>query len=119
MLNLKPKQKIWIRVAIYVPLILFFGWRAFQAHQARKAAAEAQVQPAKPLEAPQLEGTQREIQLPNGQTVIVTEMTEEQARAQGFSVPEDDEAKPAPAEPEPSEPTEPEPAADATSSTTD
>lgn len=90
MLNLKPKQKIWIRVAIYVPLILFFGWRALQAHWARQKAQSQPVEPAGALEAPELEGTQREIELPNGQTVIITEMTEEQARAQGFAVPEDD-----------------------------
>ena len=95
MFKLTPKQKIWVRVAIYVPLIAFFGYRAYQAHRAR-TAPPPQVQPAP--ETPDLQGTKREYVLPNGQTVTVTEMTEEQARAQGFNVPDepkDAEAAPA------------------------
>ncbi len=93
MLKLTPKQKIWVRVAIYVPLILFFGYGALKAHWARTAAeSEAPLAPTAP-ETPELEGTKREIQLPNGQVVTITEMTEEQARAQGFVLPPDGDAE--------------------------
>ena len=53
-------RRIWIRLAIYVPLIGFFGWRAWQTSVARRAAQEAPAQRLETITLP--DGTVRKVQ---------------------------------------------------------
>ncbi len=89
-----PKRRfgrgVWIRLAIYIPLLGYFGARAgIKANEDREAADEA----FRAAVGEWLEHPPRTIVLPNGETMPVYEITEEEAAALGL-VPEraDDEA---------------------------
>lgn len=70
-----PRKGILIRLFIYVPLLGFFGWQAYQRYRSEQAAE---------TEAPQLEGRKTKFTLPDGKSVEVVEISEEQARQMGL-----------------------------------
>ena len=83
MFGLDGKKAIYVRLAIYVPLILYFGYGALRAYWARQEAAQP-VQTA-PKETPELQGERKEMTLPDGRTIEYVEISEEQARELGLS----------------------------------
>jgi hypothetical protein len=94
----KPKRKlklgVVIRLAIYVPLLAFFGWRAWERFSTEREAAD---EVFRERVSTWLEHPPQTIMLPNGEALPM--MTPEQAEAQGFDLPES--LKEAPAEPAP------------------
>lgn len=79
-----PRKGILIRLCIYLPLLAFFGWKAYQRYQSEQAAERA---------APELEGTKRVITGPDGKPIEYFEITEEQAKKMGYQ-PEPEAAPP-------------------------
>jgi hypothetical protein len=73
-----PRKGILIRLFIYVPLLGFFGWQAYQRYRAEQTVE----QDAKA--APELEGRKTKFTLPDGKSVEVVEISEEQARQMGL-----------------------------------
>ncbi|HEY8376576.1 MAG TPA: hypothetical protein VIK91_08810 [Nannocystis sp.] len=69
-----PPKPILIRLCIYIPLLLFFGWRAYQKWRAEQ----------EPPAAPVFDGPRQTFTLPDGKTIEVVEITEEQARQLGL-----------------------------------
>lgn len=82
-----PSKGILIRLCIYVPLLAFFGYKAYQRYQSEQAAETA---------APE-KGVKRTIVGPDGKPMEYFEITEEQARQMGYKP--EPEAKPADAAP--------------------
>ncbi len=83
------RRGLIIRLLIFVPLLAYFGYGAYQKWRAEQAAEDA---------AP----TSRKMQLPDGRTIDVIELTPEQAEQQfGVKLPPEptvsDANKPAPA----------------------
>jgi hypothetical protein len=70
-----PPRAILIRICIYVPLLAYFGYTAYQRYRAEQAEQTA---------APELEGRRQTFTLPDGKSVEVLEISEEQARQMGF-----------------------------------
>lgn len=72
-----PRKGILIRLFIYVPLIAFFGWQAYQTQCASEAPRlEKEAVPTKAFP----EGTRRTHTLPDGSKIEYIELTPEQAR---------------------------------------
>lgn len=69
-----PRKGVLIRICIYVPLLLYFGYLAWQKYRAEQA----------PPEAPAIEGRKHTFTLPDGKSVEVVEITEDQARELGL-----------------------------------
>ena len=94
--KLTQRQAILVRLAIYLPLIAYFGWGALRTW---RAEAEARARPGSGVTsdatAPALPGTPKQVALPDGSTITVYEMTEDEARAAGL----DPEAARTPAAP--------------------
>lgn len=94
----KPKRKlrlgVAIRLAIYVPLLGFFGWRAWERFASEREAAD---EVFRERMSAWLEHPPQTIVLPNGEALPM--MTPEQAEAQGFSLPESLEEPTQPAAP--------------------
>jgi hypothetical protein len=79
----KPRLGIVIRLAIYVPLLGFFGWRAWERFSNEREAADEVFRERVSAwlgEPPQT------IVLPNGETMPI--MTPEQAEAAGYRLPD-------------------------------
>lgn len=70
-----PPRAILIRICIYVPLLAYFGYTACQRYRAEQAEQTA---------APELEGRRQTFTLPDGKSVEVLEISEEQARQMGL-----------------------------------
>jgi len=70
-----PRKGILIRLCIYVPIILFLSWRAFQKWSEERNAVQVD-----PLEQ-QLAPHKRTITLPDGSQQTVYEMTQDEAEA--------------------------------------
>lgn len=70
-----PSRGVLIRICIYVPLLAFFGWQACQKYKAEQEAEKA---------APEIEGRKHTFTLPDGKSVEVVEISEDQARQMGF-----------------------------------
>lgn len=92
-----PRKAVLIRLAIYVPLLSYFGWRAWEHLQAEREAerqqrdAEQQVDLADPFE-----GMPTKTIEVDGKQVKVYEITPEQAEA--YLGVDAEQARPAPAE---------------------
>lgn len=80
-----PRKGILIRLAIYIPLLSFFGWKAYQRWSATPPPSNESA----------FDGPRQVFKLPDGKSVEVVQITEEQARQMGLDI---DAAK-APAEP--------------------
>lgn len=70
-----PRKGILIRLLIYVPLLTFFGYQAYLRYRTEQAVAK---------EAPELEGRKTKFTLPDGKSVEVVEISEDQARQMGI-----------------------------------
>jgi hypothetical protein len=78
----KPRKAILIRLAIYVPLLSYFGWRAYEHLQAERAAERAQQEQDEQVElADPFEGMPTKTIDVDGKKVKVYEITPEQAEA--------------------------------------
>ena len=89
-----PRKGILIRLAIYIPVIGFLGYNAWQKYRARSAAQEAAEAPAVDPRREELEQHKREYTMPDGSKQQVYELTPEEAeRLLGTPavIPEDDE----------------------------
>lgn len=85
-----PRKAVLIRICIYGPILAYFGYLAWQKYSAEQAEADV----------PGLEGSRHTFTLPDGKSVEVVEITEEQARQMGLEPPGAADAKsPAPAPP--------------------
>jgi hypothetical protein len=93
----KPRLGLLIRLAIYVPLLGFFGWRAWERFQTEREGAD---QMFREDVARWLENPPQTLLLPNGEALPM--LTPEQAEAQGYQLPAKFKAElqPAPAEPD-------------------
>lgn len=69
-----PPKAVLIRICIYGPLLAYFGYLACQRYQAEQEQKEA----------PVLEGRKHTFTLPDGKSVDVVEISEDQARQMGF-----------------------------------
>ncbi len=91
-----PRKGILIRLAIYIPVIGFLGYNAWQKYRARSAAEEAAGAPAvDPNEARkrELEEHKREYTMPDGSKQQVYELTPEEAErllGKPVTIPEDE-----------------------------
>ena len=74
---------VTIRLAIYVPLLGFFGWRAWERFSTEREAAD---EVFRERVSTWLEHPPQTLMLPNGEALPM--MTPEQAEAQGFVLPE-------------------------------
>ncbi|HLT39207.1 MAG TPA: hypothetical protein VK034_23145 [Enhygromyxa sp.] len=79
----KPRLGIIIRVAIYVPLLGLFGWRAAQRFVNEREAAD---EVFRERVGAWLEHPPQTIMLPNGEPLPM--LTPEQAEAQGYKLPD-------------------------------
>ncbi len=85
----KRQRRIWIRVAIYVPLLLYFGWGALQQYRAEQTAAEATPDPQPGNEGDPFEGLpSSEMTMPDGRKIRVLELSPEQAEELGLAPPD-------------------------------
>ncbi|PCC71041.1 hypothetical protein SAMN02745121_02487 [Nannocystis exedens] len=73
-----PSKGVLIRICIYVPLLAFFGWRACEKYQEEQRIEQEQ------KAAPEIEGRKHTFTLPDGKSVEVVEISEDQARQLGF-----------------------------------
>lgn len=71
-----PRKGVLIRLAIYVPLLTYFGWGAIQSCRARQDAERAQAQESTE---DRLAPYKREIEMPDGTKREIYELTPEQA----------------------------------------
>jgi hypothetical protein len=78
----KPPLGVLIRLAIYLPLLGFFGWRAWERFASERVAAD---EVFRERVSGWLEQPQRVILLPNGETLPM--LTPEQAEAEGYQLP--------------------------------
>lgn len=85
-----PRKGILIRLCIYVPLLAYFGWAAYQRYRTEQAEQSAPVQ---------FEGDKKVVPLGDGRTIEVYEISEDQARQMGIEPQRDREAAPAPEAP--------------------
>ena len=79
----KPRLGIIIRMAIYVPLLGFFGWRAWERFSNEREAAD---EVFREHVGQWLEHPPQTIMLPNGEALPM--LTPEQAEAAGYDLPE-------------------------------
>ena len=85
----KRQRRIWIRVAIYVPLLLYFGWGALQTYRAELAASEAPPAPESVDKDDPFEGLpSSEMTMPDGRKIRVLELSPEQAEELGLAPPD-------------------------------
>lgn len=70
-----PRKAVLIRICIYGPLLAYFGYMACQKYQAEKAEQNA---------APEIDGPKHTFTLPDGKSVEVVEISEDQARQMGL-----------------------------------
>ena len=70
-----PRRGILIRLCIYIPLLAYFGWAAWQKHKSERAADEV---------APAFEGKRQVMPLGDGRSIEVIEISEDQARQMGI-----------------------------------
>ena len=109
-----PRKAILIRLAIYVPLLSYFGWQAWQHLQAERAAgAPPEMEQAPGELADPFDGLPTKTIDVDGKKVKVYEITPEQAEAYLGVKPGDapaagstGEAAPVPAQPDPGVETE-------------
>lgn len=73
-----PPKAVLIRICIYGPLLAYFGYMACQRYQAEQAERAEQAA------APELEGRRQTFTLPDGKSVEVVEISEDQARQMGI-----------------------------------
>jgi hypothetical protein len=73
-----PSKGVLIRICIYVPLLAFFGWQACEKYK-EEQRAEQELKAA-----PEIEGRKHTFTLPDGKSVEVVEISEDQARQMGF-----------------------------------
>jgi hypothetical protein len=92
----KPRLGLILRLAIYVPLLGLFGWRAWERFSIEREGAD---EIFRERVSAWLEHPPETITLPDGSALPM--LTPEQAEAQGYELPEGF------AEPEPGEPAEP------------
>ena len=80
-----PRKGILIRLLIYVPLIGFFGWRAYERYaEQRKADSEAAAADQ------ELDHKRRTVTLPDGRTQEILVVTPEEAeRLMNLKVPDE------------------------------
>lgn len=79
----KPRVGIILRVAIYVPLLGFFGWRAWERFSSEREAAD---EVFRERVGQWLANPPQTILLPNGEALPM--LTPEQAEAQGYDLPD-------------------------------
>lgn len=79
----KPRLGIILRLVIYLPLLGFFGWRAWDRFISEREAAD---EVFRERVSAWLEHPPQTLVLPDGQALPM--MTPEQAEAQGFNLPE-------------------------------
>jgi hypothetical protein len=92
-----PRLGIIIRLLIYVPLLGFFGWRAWERFTSEREAADELFRERVSI---WLANPAQTIVLPGGETLPM--LTPEQAEAQGYRLPAQfKEAEPAPAPTQP------------------
>jgi len=70
-----PSKAVLIRICIYGPLLAYFGYLACQKYKAEQAEQN---------DAPVLEGRKHTFTLPDGKSVEVVEISEDQARQMGL-----------------------------------
>jgi hypothetical protein len=70
-----PPKGVLIRICIYGPLLAFFGYQACQKYKAEQEQEKA---------APVIDGRKHTFTLPDGKSVEVVEISEDQARQMGF-----------------------------------
>jgi hypothetical protein len=93
----KPRLGLVIRLAIYVPLLGFFGWRAWERFSNEREAADEVFRERVGL---WLEAPPQTIMLPNGEPLPM--LTPEQVEAAGYELPDSfhqDAKRPAPEPP--------------------
>ncbi|MDC0718674.1 hypothetical protein [Nannocystis bainbridge] len=73
-----PSKGVLIRLCIYVPLLAYFGYMACQKYK------EEQAEQAEQNAAPVLDGPKHTFTLPDGKSVEVVEISEDQARQMGL-----------------------------------
>lgn len=76
-----PRLGIVVRLAIYIPLLGFFGWQAAAKFRATNEAADEQLRAHIKQE---LEDPQPAIMLPNGEVMPIMQMSEEEAIERGY-----------------------------------
>jgi len=81
-----PRKAVLIRICIYGPILAYFAYLAWQKYSAEQAGPEA----------PAIEGTRQTFTLPDGKSVEVIEISEDQARQMGLD-PGEIEGPPRPA----------------------
>jgi hypothetical protein len=93
-----PRKGILIRLAIYVPLLAYFGWLACARWRSdRAAAAEAQEVKPTPSVGERLAPHKKTITLPDGTQQDIYELTPEEAEAiLGRPMPQPSEAEATP-----------------------
>jgi hypothetical protein len=79
----KPRLGLIIRLAIYVPLLGYFGWRAWDRAMTEREAAD---EVFRERVSGWLSSPPQNLVLPNGDTLPI--MTPEQAEAQGYRLPD-------------------------------
>lgn len=91
-----PRKGVLIRLAIYLPIIGYLGWQAIEKWRSEQAVMEHA--PQSPED--ELEKHKRVIQLPDGRTQEIYELSPEQAeRILGTKVPDSPGAEPGTAAP--------------------
>lgn len=76
-----PRLGIVVRLAIYIPLLAFFGWQASQKFRAENDAADEQLRARIQVE---LAEPQPTVVLPNGEVMPILQMSEEEAVKRGY-----------------------------------
>ena len=86
-----PRKGILIRLAIYIPIIGYLGWQAIEKWRSERAVMEHAPQSHEE----ELDKHKRVIQLPDGRTQEVYELSPEQAeRILGTKMPEEPATEP-------------------------
>lgn len=81
-----PRKAVLIRIFIYGPILAYFGYLAWQKYRAEQAVTDV----------PAIEGSGRTVTLPDGKTVEIVEISEDQARQMGLD-PDEGRSAPEPA----------------------
>ena len=80
-----PSRGVLIRLCIYVPLLAFFGWRACEKYkEEQRAGQEPKAEQGAEKATLEIEGRKHTFTLPDGKSVEVVEISEDQARQMGF-----------------------------------
>ena len=91
----RPRLGLLIRVAIYIPLLGFFGWQAFDKFQRQGDAADERFRTAVEQ---YVAHPPKTIMMPNGEAMPVLELSEDEAVEMGLIEKPSEAANPAPAE---------------------